>query len=45
VSLFKEMFPPEGAVTADHLAKAIVGFARTVSDNSPFDRLRPGTER
>jgi cytochrome c peroxidase len=43
VSLFKEAFPPDGAITADHVAKAIASFERTVmSGNSPFDRFKAG---
>ena len=43
VSLFREAFPPDGAITADHVAKAIASFERTVmSGNSPFDKFMAG---
>lgn len=40
---FKSAFPPDGAITADRVAKAIACFERTiVSGNSPFDRFIAG---
>ncbi len=42
-TLFKAAFPPEGAVTADHIAKSIASFERTIlAGNSPFDRFQAG---
>jgi len=43
VSLFKGAFPPEGSITADHIAKSIASFERTIlAGNSPFDRFKAG---
>jgi cytochrome c peroxidase len=40
---FKATFPPDGAITADNVAKAIASFERTIlSGNSPFDRFSAG---
>ncbi|HVN79189.1 MAG TPA: cytochrome c peroxidase, partial [Terriglobia bacterium] len=40
---FKTAFPPDGAITEDHIAKAIASFERTVlSGNSPYDRFIAG---
>jgi len=43
ISDFKAAFPPEGAITAQNIAKAIASFERTIlSGNSPFDRFLTG---
>jgi cytochrome c peroxidase len=43
VQAFKSAFPPDGAITADRVAKAIACFERTIlSGNSPFDRFMAG---
>jgi cytochrome c peroxidase len=40
---FKAAFPPDGAITEDHIGKAIASFERTVlSGNSPYDRFIAG---
>jgi cytochrome c peroxidase len=43
VALFKTAFPPEGGVTADHIANSIATFERSIlAGNSPFDRFQAG---
>ena len=43
VEAFKAAFPPDGAITDNHVAQAIASFERTVvSGNSPFDRFKAG---
>jgi len=43
VTLFREAFGPEITIQADHVARALATFQRTlVAMNSPFDRFRAG---
>ena len=43
VALFKAAFPPEGGVTAEHIANSIATFERSIlAGNSPFDRFQAG---
>ena len=43
--MFKEAFPPDGAVTHANMARAIAAFERTiVSNDSPFDRYLSGEQ-
>ena len=42
-ALFKSAFPPARDITADHIAKSIASFERTIlAGNSPFDHFQMG---
>lgn len=43
LALFREAFPPEGAVSKETLGRALASFERTIlSGNSPYDRFAAG---
>lgn len=43
VALFEAAFPPDGGITANHIAKSIATFERSIlAGNSPFDRFQAG---
>jgi cytochrome c peroxidase len=43
VADFQAAFPPDGAITAENVGRAIASFERTIlSGNSPFDRFQAG---
>ncbi|MEW5979233.1 MAG: cytochrome c peroxidase [Acidobacteriota bacterium] len=43
VEMFKAAYPPDGAITAENVARAMACFERTVmSGNSPFDKFIAG---